>query len=107
MRREKKRAQRGRRRATPAQNRSRRTLASGQTSPPSIHPSMQYNHPYTTAELIFGKGMTAAELIARVRTYDWKEAFIRVALLAGLVANSPDGAFADAVLRRTVDQIPR
>ncbi len=68
---------------------------------------MQYNHPYTTAELIFGQGMTAAELIARVRTYDWKEAFIRVALLAGLVANSPDGSFSEDVRRRTVDQIPR
>lgn len=50
--------------------------------------------------------MTAAELVARVRTYDWKEAFIRVALLAGLVANSPDGSFSEDVRRRTVDQIP-
>jgi hypothetical protein len=68
---------------------------------------MLYSHAYATAEQIFGRSMTADELISRVRTYSWKEAFIRVALLGGLVANSSDGAFSEVVRQRTVDQIPK
>jgi len=68
---------------------------------------MGYAHPYTTSEQLFGRRMTAEELISRVRTYSWKEAFIRLAQLSGLVANSSAGAFSEDVRRRTVDQIPK
>jgi hypothetical protein len=68
---------------------------------------MLYNHPYTTAEQIFGRGMTADELILGVRTCDWKEALIRIALLGGLVANSSEGARSETVKQRTVDQVPK
>jgi hypothetical protein len=62
LKREKKRARRGRRRTTPSRNtrldRSQRIVTSDQTAPASVHPSMQYNHPCTTAELIFGQPLT-------------------------------------------------
>jgi len=71
----------------------------------SLHPSMMHMHPYMAAEQIFGKKMTAAELIDRVRTYSWKWSFRRLAELAALVANAPGGHRSEAVKRQTIDPL--
>jgi hypothetical protein len=69
------------------------------------HPSIAYARPYATAEEIFGKEMTAAELVDRVRSYSWKGAFYCLASLASVVANDPLGAFSEQVRRLTVDPL--
>lgn len=69
------------------------------------HPSIAYARPYATAEEIFGKAMTAVELVDRVRSYSWRGAFYRLACLASIVANDPVGAFSERVRRFTVDPL--
>src|SRR5712664_363032 len=67
------------------------------------HPSATYARPYETAESIFGKEMSAAELIDRVRGFSWNGAYYRLACLAAVVAN--EGVLSDRVRRLTVDPI--
>jgi len=71
----------------------------------SLHPSVRHMHPYMAAEQIFGKVMTAADLIDRIRTYSWKWSFRRLAELAALVANTPDGHRSEVVKKRTIDPL--
>jgi hypothetical protein len=54
---------------------------------------------------IFGSEIPAADLIARVRTYSWKESLIRLSHLAAIVANSSGGPSSVAVRSRTVDAL--
>src|SRR5216684_1650068 len=69
------------------------------------HPSAAYAHPYETAKDLFGKEMSAAELIDRVQGFSWQGSFYHLASLAAIVANEPGGALSERVRRLTVDPI--
>jgi hypothetical protein len=73
----------------------------------STHPSIAYAAPYDTAETLFGKEMSAQELIDRVRSFSWAGSFLQLACLAAVVANEPGGSLSERVRRLTVDPISR
>jgi hypothetical protein len=70
-----------------------------------LHPSMTYMSKYVTAEQIFGRPMTAAELIDRIQAYSWKGSIDRLADLAAAVANTPDGHQSEVIKKRTIDPL--
>lgn len=80
-------------------------MTANRADQPSLHPSLRYAHPWTTAEAIFGSPMAAAELIGRIRDYSWAWSFRRLAKLAAVVANEPGGPFSETVKRLTVDAL--
>jgi hypothetical protein len=69
------------------------------------HPSAAYARPYDTGETIFGKEMSAAELIDRVRGFSWRGSYYRLSCLAAIVAN--EGVLSERVRRLTVDPITK
>ena len=52
---------------------------------------------------VAGLAMPVDELLPRIRSYSWKESLIRLADLAGVVANA--GADSEAVRSRTIDPL--
>lgn len=58
---------------------------------------------FEDAASVAGLAMPTEELIPRIRSYSWKESFIRLADLAGVVANA--GADSEAVRSRTIDPL--
>jgi hypothetical protein len=58
-----------------------------------------------SAASVLGRRVSAAELIARVKTFSWKESLIRLSHLAALVANSPDGPCSPVVRACTVNAL--
>jgi hypothetical protein len=72
------------------------------TRPPA---SMGLLHPYDDGETIFGVVPVADFLIARVRSYSWREAFFHLAQLSATVARH--GKSSEIVRRLTVDPLAR
>jgi hypothetical protein len=70
-----------------------------------IHPSLRYLHPYETAETLSGTPMAATDLVGLVSRYSWRQTFQGLAILSGVVANSPDGPLGERVRTLTIDPL--
>ena len=46
---------------------------------------------FADARTVFGRAMTAEELVSRIRTFDWRDSFVRLAHLAAAVSRNRAG----------------
>ena len=66
---------------------------------------LAFAHPYESGAHATGVTMPTEHLVARIRTFSWSEALVRIANLAALVANTHDGVFSEVVRSKTVDPL--
>jgi hypothetical protein len=82
------------------QRRRRRGKQKGSRSSP-----LDFVQVYSTSEEVTKLKMPAEHLIARIRTFAWDEAYIRLCILSSLVANAKGGPLSEAVKAKTVDPL--
>jgi hypothetical protein len=68
------------------------------------HP-LKYIAHYENGATVFGQAMPAKFLVERIKTYGWRESMIRLAHLAAIVANDPDGPDSARACALTADGI--
>lgn len=85
------------------QHRQQRAGIRADIEQPVSH-AMDFAMPYTALSQVAGFPMSVGELVARIRTFSWRESFIRLAMTAALVARSGSPR-AEAVRVETVDPL--
>lgn len=71
----------------------------------SMTPEMAGLRRFENATEVAGLAMPVNQLLPRVRSYSWKESFVRLADLAAVVANADGGVDSEVVRNRTVDAL--
>jgi hypothetical protein len=78
--------------------------------PPATGPSAAYVHasnplafntPYQTGKTVFGAAMSPEFLVDRIKSFDWRESFIRLAHLSSVLANDESGPMSKRALSLT------
>lgn len=62
---------------------------------------LSFNLPYQTGKTVFGEAMSAEFLVERIKSFDWKESFIRLAHLSAVLANDESGPTSKRALTLT------
>jgi len=72
-----------------------------------IHASnpLAFNAPYENGKTVFGESVPADFLVERIKSFDWREAFIRLGHLASVLANDEAGPLSERALRLTAEGI--
>lgn len=66
---------------------------------------LAFNSPYENGKTVFGAPVPADLLVERIKTFDWREAFIRLGHLASVLANDEAGPESERAVRLTAKGI--
>jgi hypothetical protein len=96
------------RRAAKARDRSQRRSEEARPSRRAASPAMMqasnplaFNSPYENGRTVFGEAVPADLLVDRIKTFNWREALIRLGHLASVLANDDAGLRAERAVRLT------
>src|SRR5690349_3752332 len=68
---------------------------------------MSHAHAYGAASLVLGEVLDPAAIVERLQRFDWKLSFVRVAYLASMIANDPNGPRSPRARDVTVGSLTR
>ena len=100
------------RRAAKARERAQRRVEDARQSRPAVSAAMMkasnplaFNGPYENGKTVFGEPVPADLLVDHIKTFDWRESFIRLGHLASVLANDEAGAESERAVRLTAQGI--